>query len=34
MIAQRQKQLEDKIAAMGMTMEQLQRMGQGRRQQQ
>ncbi|MBM4024412.1 MAG: hypothetical protein FJ280_03270 [Planctomycetes bacterium] len=30
MVAQRQKQFEDKITAMGMTMEQLQRMGQRR----
>jgi len=32
LIAQRQKQFEEKIAAMGMTMEQLQRMGQRRQQ--
>ncbi|OHB65606.1 MAG: hypothetical protein A2Y77_10980 [Planctomycetes bacterium RBG_13_62_9] len=33
LIAQRQKQFEDKITAMGMTMEQVQRMGQRRQQQ-
>jgi glutamate/tyrosine decarboxylase-like PLP-dependent enzyme len=33
LIAQRQKQFEDKITAMGMTMEQLQRSGQRRQQQ-
>jgi hypothetical protein len=33
LIAERQKQFEEKITAMGMTMEQLQRMGQRRQQQ-
>jgi len=33
-IAQRQKQFEDKITAMGYTMEQMQRMGQRRQRQQ
>jgi molecular chaperone DnaK (HSP70) len=33
LIAQRQREFEDKITAMGMAMEQLQRMGQRRQQQ-
>lgn len=34
LIAQSQKQFEEKVTAMGYTMEQMQRMGQGRRGQQ